>query len=53
MTISVVGAIAPKVEQAEIERAKNKSTSNLEAYDHYLRGMADFNQAQRLASKTH
>ena len=37
---SVVGAIAPKLEQAEIERAKRKPTENLDAYDHFLRGMA-------------
>ncbi len=37
---SVVGAIAPKLEQAEIERAKRKPTGSLDAYDHYLRGMA-------------
>jgi TolB-like protein/Tfp pilus assembly protein PilF len=37
---SVVGAIAPKLEQAEIERAKRKPTESLDAYDHFLRGMA-------------
>ena len=37
---SVIGAIAPKLEQAEIERAKRKPTESLDAYDHYLRGMA-------------
>jgi len=36
----VVGAIAPKLEQAEIERARNKPTDNLDAYDYYLRGLA-------------
>ena len=36
----VVGAIAPKLEQAEIERAKRKPTENLDAYDHFLRGLA-------------
>ena len=40
MTASVVGAIAPKLEQAEIERAKRKPTDSLDAYDYYLRGMA-------------
>jgi TolB-like protein/class 3 adenylate cyclase/Tfp pilus assembly protein PilF len=40
VTASVVGAIAPKLEQAEIERAKLKPTSSLDAYDYYLRGMA-------------
>lgn len=45
VTISVVGAIAPRVEQAEIERATSKSTSNLDAYDHFL--LAHFNQATK------
>lgn len=44
MTSSVVGAIAPKLEFAEIERAKHKPTSSLDAYDYYLRGMAAFHQ---------
>jgi TolB-like protein/class 3 adenylate cyclase/Tfp pilus assembly protein PilF len=37
---NVVGAIGPRVQQAEIERAKRKPTEDLNAYDHYLRGMA-------------
>ena len=36
VTASVVGAISPKLEQAEIERAKRKPTSSLDAYDYYL-----------------
>ena len=40
VTASVVGAIAPKLEQAEIERTKRKPTANLDAYDYYLRGVA-------------
>jgi adenylate cyclase len=40
VTASVVGAIAPKLEQAEIERAKRKPTESLDAYDYYLRGVA-------------
>jgi tetratricopeptide (TPR) repeat protein len=40
VTASVVGAIAPKLEHAEIERIKHKPTDNLDAYDCYLRGMA-------------
>ena len=36
----VVAALAPSVEQAEIERAKRKPTANLGAYDCYLRGLA-------------
>ena len=45
VTASVVGAIAPKLEQAEIERAKRKPTESLDAYDYYLRGMANFHKA--------
>jgi len=37
---SVAGAIAPRLEKAEIERAKLKPTDNLDAYDYYLRGLA-------------
>jgi TolB-like protein/cytochrome c-type biogenesis protein CcmH/NrfG len=40
VTASVVGAIAPKLEQAEIERAKRKPTDSLDAYDYFLRGLA-------------
>jgi hypothetical protein len=40
VTAIVVGAIAPKLEQAEIERAKRKPTESLDAYDYYLRGTA-------------
>src|SRR5262249_37557105 len=43
-TASVVGAIAPRMEQAEIERAKSKPTESLDAYDYYLRGMENFYQ---------
>jgi hypothetical protein len=47
---SVVGAIAPKLEQAEIRRAKSKPTESLDAYDCYLRGMASFHQRSRSAT---
>jgi len=40
ITAKVVGAIAPKMEQAEMERAKRKPTDSLDAYDYYLRGIA-------------
>jgi tetratricopeptide (TPR) repeat protein len=36
----VIGAIAPKLEQAEIARARRKPTESLGAYEFYLRGMA-------------
>ena len=44
VTMSVVGAISPKLEQAEIARAMRKPTESLDAYDYFLRGMAAFHQ---------
>ena len=44
VTASVVGVIAPRLEQAEIERAKRKPTESLDAYDYFLRGMAAFHR---------
>jgi tetratricopeptide (TPR) repeat protein len=44
VTESVVGAIAPAVEKAEIERVKRKPTESLDAYALYLRGLARFYQ---------
>jgi TolB-like protein/class 3 adenylate cyclase len=44
VTESVVGAIAPTVEKAEIERAKRKPTESLDAYTLYLRGLASLYQ---------
>jgi TolB-like protein len=40
VTSSVIGAIVPKLEQAEIARARRKPTESLDAYDVYLRGLA-------------
>jgi Predicted integral membrane protein len=50
VTASVVGAIGPKLEQAEIERAKRKPTASLDAYDYYLRGIACVHQWTREAN---
>lgn len=41
VTSHVVGAIAPRLEQVEIERARRKPTASLDAFDHYLRGQAE------------
>jgi len=49
MTESVVGAIAPTLEQAEIERARRKPTENLDAYDLFLRGTAKAHQETKEA----
>jgi TolB-like protein/class 3 adenylate cyclase len=40
ITTNVVGAIAPKLDQFEIERANRKPSENLDAYDCFLRGLA-------------
>ena len=45
VTEKVVGALAPSVERAEMERAKRKPTANLDSYDCYLRGLAVFQVA--------
>jgi TolB-like protein len=50
VTASVVGAIAPKLERAEMERAKRKPTERLDAYDYYLRGMAAVHRWTREAN---
>ncbi|MBI1777603.1 MAG: winged helix-turn-helix domain-containing protein [Proteobacteria bacterium] len=42
VAVSVVGAIEPKLQAAEIERAKRKPASNLDAYDLYLRALPGF-----------
>jgi TolB-like protein/DNA-binding SARP family transcriptional activator/Tfp pilus assembly protein PilF len=44
VTASVVGAISPALEQAEIDRAKRKPTENLGAYDYFLRGRATLHE---------
>jgi adenylate cyclase len=51
VTASVVGAVAPKLEEAEIERAHRKPTEKLDAYDHYLRGLAMVSQYTRATNK--
>ena len=47
ITMSVVAAIAPKLDQAEIERSRRKPTEKLDAYDYYLRGLAVVEGATR------
>ena len=44
MASSVVGAIEPKLRQSEIERATRKPTESLDAYDLYLRTLAQFHK---------
>ena len=40
VTTRVVGAITPTLERAEIGRSVLKPTDSLDAYDHYMRGIA-------------
>ena len=50
VTERVVGAIAPKLEQAEIERSRRKPTASLDAYDCYLRGLAGIHRFSKEGS---
>lgn len=52
ITASVVSAIAPKIEQAEIERVKQKPTHVTGSYDSYLRGMALYNRGRFADART-
>jgi TolB-like protein len=47
VTSSVIGALFPQLERAEIERAKRKPTESLQAYDYYLRALSSFYQFTR------
>ena len=49
VTSSVIGAIAPQLQRAEIERAQRKPTGSLQAYDYYLRALASFYKFTREA----
>jgi adenylate cyclase len=40
ITMSVVGAIEPRVQHAELARSRLKPTEKLDAYDYYLRALA-------------
>jgi TolB-like protein/class 3 adenylate cyclase len=47
VTSSVIGAIAPQLQRAEIERAQRKPTGSLRAYDYYLRALASLYRPTR------
>jgi TolB-like protein len=49
LAANVVGAIAPQLERAEMERARHKPTENLDAYDYYLRAVANLHHGTREA----
>jgi adenylate cyclase len=44
VAISIVGAIAPRLIEAEVGRAKRKLPGSWDAYDYYLRGLALYAQ---------
>ena len=46
----VVNVIAPKIERAEIQRARRKPTGSLGSYDYYLHGLANSYQDTKEAS---
>jgi TolB-like protein/Tfp pilus assembly protein PilF len=52
VTASVVGAIAPELQQAEIQRARRKPTKSLDAYDYFLRGISREGLAEGLEQRT-
>jgi TolB-like protein/Tfp pilus assembly protein PilF len=51
VTESVVGAIAPRLLQAEIDRVSRKPTPNLDAYDLFLRGLENVYKHSREGNK--
>jgi tetratricopeptide (TPR) repeat protein len=51
VTTCVVGAIAPKLEEAEIQRAKHLQPDVLNAYDCYLRGRACLHSGTRSSNE--
>jgi len=52
ITMGVVGPIAPRLERAEIERARRKPTESLDAYDYYLRGVAALHIVTKPSNET-
>ena len=50
VTAMAVGAIAPRIQRAEIDRAQRKPPENLDAYDYYLRGMANLHPWTRAST---
>ena len=47
VTSSVIAAISPQLERAEIARAQRKPTGSLQAYDYYLRALASLYRRTR------
>jgi hypothetical protein len=51
VTASAVGAMSPKIEQAEIQRAKRKPTGSLDAYDYFMGMATDYDWIRRLTTR--
>jgi TolB-like protein/class 3 adenylate cyclase len=51
VTSRVLGAIAPKLQQAEIERAQRKPPQNLDAWESFIRGLHLFTQHSNSSTK--
>jgi hypothetical protein len=51
--IRLNGAIAPKLEPAEIERAEGEPVESRDAYDYYLRGIAAFRAFSKASTRKH
>ena len=47
VTGGVVGAVVPRLEDAEIQRSHRKITGNLNAYDYYLRSLGAFHRGTK------
>lgn len=52
ITENVVGAIAPRLVDAEVERVKRKPPESWDAYDYYLRGLSLYAQRTGEANET-
>ncbi|MDH2380786.1 adenylate/guanylate cyclase domain-containing protein [Bradyrhizobium sp. CER78] len=50
ITARVANAVAPKIVDVEIDRVAHKPTASLDAYDHYLRGLAGYYKYEKEAT---
>ncbi len=53
ITEAVVGAIAPRIQAAEIARAARKPPADLNAYDHYLKALAAYQRVDQPLCREH
>jgi adenylate cyclase len=52
VTQKVIGAIAPTIERAEMERTRTRATERLDAYDHFIRGLTAAVEYNRESTET-